>query len=138
MEKELMFPLPRNKETTTTIVNVTKESWEEILTKNELALFYFWAEWAEPCRTFSPIFTNGSERHPDVVFAKIDIEKEFEITTCYQIQSLPTVIAFRQEIMLLQHTGGLQDEQIDELIEKMKAVNMNDVRRKLAEALQQE
>ena len=121
-----------------TIVNVTKESWEEVLTKNELVLFNFWAEWADPCKKFSPIFTNGSERHPDVIFAKIDIEKEFEITAFYQIQSIPTVIAFRQEIMLLQHTGGLQDEQIDELIGKMKAVNMNDVRQKIAEALQQE
>ena len=121
-----------------TIVNVTKESWEEILTKNEFVLFNFWAEWAEPCQKFSPIFTNGSERHPDVVFAKIDIEKEFEITACYQIQSLPTVIAFRQEIMLLQHIGLLQDDQIDELIEKMKAVNMNDVRQKLVEAFEQE
>ena len=63
---------------------------------------------------------------------------ELEITAFYQIQSLPTVIAFRQEIMLLQHTGVLQNEQIDELIEKMKAVTMNDVRQKIAEALQQE
>ena len=120
------------------IVNVTKESWEDILTKNEFVLFNFWAQWADPCKKFNPIFTNGSERHPDIIFAKINIEKEFEITAFYQIQSIPTVIAFRQEIMLLQHTGGLQDEQIDDLIGKMKGVNMDDVRQKIAEALQQE
>jgi thioredoxin 1 len=114
-------------------VEVTKSSFAEV-TRGKIVLLDWWAEWCGPCRRFAPVFEAASARHPDVVFGKIDTEAQQELASAFGIRSIPTLMAFRDGVLLFAQPGSLPGEALDELIGKLKGVDMDDVRTKIAEA----
>ncbi len=113
-------------------INLTKENLESTILNNDTVIIDFWAEWCGPCKMFGPIFEEASERHPDVVFAKVDTEKEQELAAYFQVRSIPMVVAFREQIGIFQQPGMLQGTQLDEILGKIKALNMDEVRADIA------
>jgi thioredoxin 1 len=92
-----------------------------------------WAEWCGPCRAFAPIFEAASDRHPDVVFGKVDTEAQQALAAGFGIRAIPTLMVFRDGILLFQQPGMLPGEVLDELLTKVRGLDMDDIRRKIAE-----
>ena len=115
-------------------VDVTKENFEEIVTKNSLVILDFWAAWCGPCKAFAPAFEAASEKHPDVVFGKINTEEQQELAGHFQIRSIPNVMLFRDQIVLFSQPGAMPPAGIDSVIEQARALDMNKVRAEIAEA----
>lgn len=113
--------------------NVTKDDIETVITEGDIVLLDFWAEWCGPCRMFGPIFEKASEQHPDIVFGKIDTEAEQELGAALQITSIPTLMAFRDGILVFRQPGALPAASLEQLIDGVKGLDMDDVRRQLAE-----
>jgi thioredoxin 1 len=114
-------------------VEVTETNFEETIEKG-LVLVDWWAEWCGPCRRFAPIYEEASGRHPDVVFGKVDTEAQPNLAGEFGIRSIPTIMAFRDGILLFAQPGSLPGEVLDELIGKLREVDMDEVRRRVAEA----
>ena len=115
-------------------VDVTKENFEEIVTKNSLVILDFWAAWCGPCKAFAPAFEAASEKYPDVVFGKINTEEQQELAGHFQIRSIPNVMLFRDQIVLFSQPGAMPPAGIDSVIEQARALDMNKVRAEIAEA----
>ena len=115
-------------------VDVTKENFEEIVTKNSLVILDFWAAWCGPCKAFAPAFEAASEKYPDVVFGKINTEEQQELAGHFQIRSIPNVMLFRDQIVLFSQPGAMPAAGIDSVIEQAKALDMDKVRAEIAEA----
>ena len=114
-------------------VEVTEKNFEETIEKG-LVLIDWWAEWCGPCRRFAPIYEETSGRHPDVVFGKVDTEAQPALAGEFGIRSIPTIMAFRDGILLFAQPGSLPGEVLDELIGKLREVDMDEVRRRVSEA----
>jgi thioredoxin len=115
-------------------VDVTKENFEEIVTKNSMVILDFWAAWCGPCKAFAPAFEAASEKYPDVVFGKINTEEQQELAGHFQIRSIPNVMLFRDQIVLFSQPGAMPAAGIDSVIEQAKALDMDKVRAEIAEA----
>ena len=115
-------------------VDVTKENFEEIVTKNSIVILDFWAAWCGPCKAFAPAFEAASEKYPDVVFGKINTEEQQELAGHFQIRSIPNVMLFRDQIVLFSQPGAMPPAGIDSVIEQARALDMNKVRAEIAEA----
>jgi thioredoxin 1 len=115
-------------------VEVTEKNFEETIEKGDLVLIDWWAEWCGPCRRFAPIYEEASGRHPDVVFGKVDTEAQPNLAGEFGIRSIPTIMAFREGVLLFAQPGSLPGEVLDELIGKLREVDMDEVRRRVAEA----
>ena len=113
-------------------INLTKENLESTIMNNDMVIIDFWAEWCGPCKMFGPIFEEASNRHPDVVFAKVDTEQEQELAAYFQVRSIPMVVAFREQIGIFQQPGLLQGPQLDEVLGKIKELDMDQVRADIA------
>ena len=110
-------------------VELTKDNFEETVTGSEIVLIDFWAAWCGPCRMFGPVYEKAAERHPDIVFGKVDTEAQPELAGAFQISSIPTLMAVRDRTVLYSQPGALPPQALEELIGRIRAVDMDDVRR---------
>lgn len=115
-------------------VALTGENFQAHVEKPGILIIDWWAPWCGPCRTFGPIYEKASERHSDAVFAKINTEDQPELAGTFGIQSIPTLMVFRDQILVFARPGMLPGEALDELIGKVKALDMDDVRQKITAA----
>lgn len=120
------------------VVELTKDNFEQVVTDNEFVIVDFWAPWCGPCRSFAPTYEKVSEEHPDVVFAKVNTEDEQEIAAHFQIRSIPTLMIFRDKIIIFSEAGALPESAFRELVTKAGELDMDEVRRQVAEAQQSE
>ncbi|MEU9247760.1 thioredoxin [Streptomyces shenzhenensis] len=111
-------------------VELTKDNFEETVTGSDIVLIDFWAAWCGPCRMFGPVYEKAAERHPDIVFGKVDTEAQPELAGAFRISSIPTLMAVRDRTVLYSQPGALPPQALEELIGKIRAVDMDDVRRK--------
>ncbi len=114
-------------------VELTKENFEQTLLENDTVFVDFWAEWCGPCRSFAPTYESASEKHEDIVFAKVDTELEQELAGNFQIRSIPTLMVFRENVILFSQPGALPAPMLDDLITQVKGVDMEDVHRQIAQ-----
>ena len=114
-------------------IQLTKDNFEDIVSKNDYVLIDFWATWCAPCRMFGPIFEAASEQYPDMVFAKVNTEEEQELAAYFQIRSIPTLMIFREQIGLFSQPGALPEPALLDLIKQVRELDMDDVRSKIAE-----
>lgn len=115
-------------------IEVTKENLQDTIDGGGIVLLDFWAEWCGPCRAFGPVFEKASEEHADIVFGKIDTESERELAAGFQITSIPTLMAFREGILVFAQPGALGSTQLSQLIAGVRGLDMEEVRRTVAES----
>jgi len=114
-------------------VELTKDNFEEVVAGNDFVLVDFWAPWCAPCRSFAPVYEEASDNHTDVVFAKVNTEQEQELAGYFQIRSIPTLMMFREKIIVFSQPGMLPGSALEELISKGRELDMDQVRKEIAE-----
>ena len=112
---------------------LTAGTFEDTVTANDIVLVDFWADWCGPCKRFGPVFEAASETHPDIVFAKVDTEAEQGLSAAANIRSIPTLMAFRQGILVFNQAGALPADALEQLIDGVRSLDMDKVREQLAE-----
>jgi thioredoxin 1 len=117
---------------------LTTETFEETVTGDGIVLVDFWADWCAPCKMFGPVFEEASERHRDLVFGKVDTEAEGALAGGLGIRSIPTLMAFRDGVLVFRQPGALPQESLEQLISAVRELDMDDVHRQIAEAREHE
>lgn len=110
------------------VIELTKENFEETITKNDIVFIDFWAPWCGPCKSFAPIYEEVAEKNEGVVFAKVNTEEEQELGAHFQIRSIPTLMIFREQIVLYSEAGMLPAAALQEIVGKVKELDMDQVR----------
>jgi thioredoxin len=113
-------------------VELTKENFEQVVSGNSMVVVDFWAPWCGPCKGFAPVFEGASEEHQDVVFAKVNTDDEQEIAGAFGIRSIPTLMVFREKVLLFQQAGALPASALEQVLEQAKALDMEQVRAEIA------
>ncbi|WP_010541224.1 thioredoxin [Dietzia alimentaria] len=115
-------------------VDITTADFEKTVTENDIVLVDFWAEWCGPCKAFGPVFDKVSGKNPEITFAKVDTDAEQQLGAMLQIQSIPTLMAFREGIAVFRHSGAIPEQALDDLVEQIKGLDMDEVRKAVEEA----
>lgn len=112
-------------------VELTKENFDEVISGNDMVVVDFWASWCQPCQSFAPVFEAASEKHTDVVFAKVNVDEQRELAGWFQIRSIPTLMVFREQIILYAQPGALPASALEEILTQARALDMDEVRREV-------
>ena len=110
---------------------ITAANLRDTITEHDIVLLDFWASWCGPCRMFAPIFEAAADKHPDILFAKVNTEEEQALASAFGIRSIPTLMVFREQIMLFQQAGALPANGLEQLIGQVRSVDMDEVRRQI-------
>ncbi len=113
------------------VIELTKDNFEQVVTDNPFVLIDFWAPWCGPCRSFAPVYEKTSEDFPDLVFAKLNTEEEQEIAAHFNIRSIPTLMIFRENIIIYSEAGALPEPMLRELVGKAQELDMAEVKRQV-------
>lgn len=116
-----------------TTTNLTETTFEETVAKNDIVVVDFWATWCGPCRSFAPTYEKVSNQYPEIVFAKVDTEVERDLAASFNIMSIPTLMIIREAVVLFSQPGALPERALLELIEKVRDIDMDDVRSQIRE-----
>jgi thioredoxin len=114
-------------------MEVTADNFKETIENNDIVLVDYWADWCGPCKAFGPIFEEASNKHPDIAFGKCNTEHEMELAAAFQISSIPTLMVFKEGVLVFSQPGLLPEPALEELITKVKELDMDEVRQKIAE-----
>jgi thioredoxin 1 len=115
------------------VVELNKDTFEQTVTENDFVVVDFWAPWCGPCRSFAPVFEKISEEYDNIVFAKVNTENEQEIAAHFQIRSIPTLMVFREKIIIYSQPGAMPESGFKQLVERASELDMNEVRQQIAE-----
>jgi len=113
-------------------VEVTKDNFDDTVTGNDIVLVDFWAEWCGPCRQFGPVFEQASADNPDLVFGKVDTEAQPELQMAFNVMSIPTLMIFREQVLVFSQPGSLPASVLTQLIEQVRALDMEAVHAEMA------
>lgn len=113
-------------------IEMTESTFPEIIETNDIVFVDFWADWCDPCKQFAPVYDGVSQEHDDVVFAKVDTESEQELASAAGITSIPTLMAFREKVLVFSQPGALAESQFTELVTAVKSLDMDDVHKQVA------
>jgi thioredoxin len=113
-------------------VDLTKDNFEQTVNGNPIVIVDFWAPWCGPCRGFAPVFEKASESHPDVVFAKVNSDEQQELAGAFNIRSIPTLMVFREKVILFQQAGALPGQALEQVLTQAKSLDMAKVHEEIA------
>lgn len=119
-------------------IELTAENFNDTVSAEGITFVDWWADWCMPCRAFAPTYDKASEKHTDVRFGKVDTEAQQGLSAAAEISAIPTLMAFRDGILVFRNAGALRPKDLEEVIDAVKALDMDDVRRQVAEAQAQE
>lgn len=114
-------------------VELTKGNFEEVITNNDTVVVDYWADWCGPCKSFGPVFEKVSQDFPDAVFAKVDTENQQEIASMFQIRSIPTLMIFREKVIVFSQPGALPEGALREVVSKAENLDMVEVHKQVAQ-----
>ncbi len=116
--------------------DLTNSSFQSTVDDHDIVLVDFWAGWCGPCQTFAPTYESVSADHPDIVFGKVDTEAEQDLAAAFQIRSIPTLMVFRDNVLVFNQAGALPEASLRDLIDQVKGLDMEDVHRQIEEQQQ--
>ncbi len=119
-------------------LELNSDNFNDTIQGNDIVIIDFWAEWCGPCKSFAPTFNRASDNHEDIVFAKVNTEEQTDLAQACQIRSIPTLMIFRDQILLFNQAGALAPAQLEDVIDKVKELDMDQVRASMEEEQKQE
>lgn len=113
-------------------IELTKDNFKQTIADHDIVIIDFWASWCAPCRSFAPTFEAASEKHADIAFAKVNTEEQQELAAAFNIRSIPTLMVFREQVILYAEAGALPAAALEQMVEQVRGLDMEQVRKDIA------